>query len=94
MKTTIFLSLVVMLAFFPLMAISAPSLDIRNAPVQNNGFTGPENDPASAMGQWFYNPVNGIETSRTHEFYDNPSIIGDQGVFSIKGVVTELIKAG
>ena len=94
MKTAFFLSIIVILTAFSLAAISAPSLDIRSGPVINNGFTGPANDPASSLGQWFYNPATGGVEARTHEFYDNPSVLGDQGVLSINGVVTELIKSG
>jgi len=94
MKTIFFLSITTVLVIFSLSVAAAPSLDIRSEPVQNNGYTGPSNDPAATMGQWFYNPISGVGLSKTHEFYDNPSVIGDQGVLSINGVVTGLIKAG
>ena len=94
MKTAIILLLTAFLAIFSLKAISAPSLDIRSEPVTNNGYTGPSNDPSASMGQWFFNLENAGIESRTHEFYDNPSIIGNQGVLSINGVVSDLLKAG
>lgn len=94
MKNVLFLLLIAFLSIFSIEAISSPSLDIQSSPVQNNGFTGPSDDPSASMGQWFFNlRTAGIE-SRTYEFYDNPSIIGDQGVLSINGVVTDLIKGG
>lgn len=94
MKTPIFLLLIVFLVIFSSKAITAPSLDIRSAPVLNNGYTGPSNNPSASAGQWFLKLETGETEARTHEFYDNPSVIGNDGVLSIKGSVTELLKAG
>lgn len=94
MKPALCLLFIAILIMLTGIIYAGPSLDIRSGPVINNGYTGPINDPASAQGQWFFDPATGSVMSRTHEFYDNPSVIGEQGVLSINGVVTELIKAG
>ena len=77
-------------------AVAGPSLDIRNGPVFNNGWTGPPNDPTAGQGQWFLDPNTGAKEFLTHEFYDNPIGYGggSQGHFAISGIVTYLDLCG
>ena len=52
-------------------ALAGPSLPVTKPPVQPvPSWSGPPVDPHAVSGQWFVNPA-GIETYRTHEFYDN-----------------------
>ena len=71
---------------------AAPGLPITKPPVLGLYKTGPNPDPASTNGQWFFNPNGQIEEYRTHEFYDN--VQGDGGGImsfnSISGYVSRV----
>jgi hypothetical protein len=79
-------------------SLAAPGLPVTKPPVGPvPSFTGPLNDPHALSGQWFFSTTGiGVESVRTHEFYDN--VTGQGGGFAstnaIKGVAQNLQLVG
>ncbi len=71
---------------------AGPSLPVIKPPVQSPALlTGPPADPTAAQGQWFLRP-GGLESPRSHEFYDDEAEIGGgyQGRAAIDGYVSSI----
>lgn len=85
-------------AVLPAFAVAAPGLPVTKPPVGPvPSFTGPIQDPHALQGQWFTSGFGtGVESYRTHEFYDN--VLGQGGgpasTNAIKGVAQNLVLSG
>lgn len=65
------------------------SRPVTKPPVQPPMLTGPPVDPPAVSGQWFRVVGTGAESSRTHEFYDDPGG-GFAGAAAISGHVVSI----
>ena len=74
----------------PAAVLAGPSLPVTKPPVMNATIlTGPPRDAPAVTGQWFRSSSSGIETVRTHEFYDE-LLGGGSGSAAIAGFVSSI----
>lgn len=74
----------------PAAALAGPSLPVTKPPVMDATIlTGPPRDAPAVTGQWFRSSSSGIETVRTHEFYDE-LLGGGIGSAAIAGSVSSI----
>ncbi|MBP7828867.1 MAG: hypothetical protein KA248_03000 [Kiritimatiellae bacterium] len=81
---------VLILVLGPAAALAGPSLPVTKPPVMDATIlTGPPRDAPAVTGQWFRSSSSGIETVRTHEFYDE-LLGGGSGPAAIAGYVSSI----
>ncbi|HOW96955.1 MAG TPA: GEVED domain-containing protein, partial [Kiritimatiellia bacterium] len=81
---------VLILVLGPAAALAGPSLPVTKPPVADATIlTGPPRDAPAVTGQWFRSSSSGIETVRTHEFYDE-LLGGGSGSAAIAGYVSSI----
>lgn len=74
----------------PAAVLAGPSLPVTKPPVMDATIlTGPPRDAPAVTGQWFRSSSSGIETVRTHEFYDE-LLGGGSGSAAIAGFVSSI----